>query len=185
MKSSDLAALLNEPACTHNLKSKSGCARPTPGATAGGCTCHRRRLHLRWRADRLATHRRRRPHRARPERLRRQLLGQSWHPLQRPDPVQDRYDHRPERARCHHGTRREAPVSRRETGHRPLFPSSGVRLQHLCHRSDRRRSGSRVQSGDATLERAGDPGGRRRFLRQQKPRSTATKTSATGWLARR
>ncbi len=38
MKSSDLAALLNEPACTHNLKSKSGCARPTPGATAGGCT---------------------------------------------------------------------------------------------------------------------------------------------------
>ena len=38
MKSSELAALLNEPACTHNLKSKSGCARPTPGATAGGCT---------------------------------------------------------------------------------------------------------------------------------------------------
>ncbi len=38
MKTSDLAALLNEPACEHNAKSKSGCARPTPGATAGGCT---------------------------------------------------------------------------------------------------------------------------------------------------
>lgn len=38
MKSSDLAALLDEPACDHNLKGKTGCARPTPGATAGGCT---------------------------------------------------------------------------------------------------------------------------------------------------
>jgi nitrogenase molybdenum-cofactor synthesis protein NifE len=37
MKASDLAALLNEPACAHNLKAKSGCARPKPGATAGGC----------------------------------------------------------------------------------------------------------------------------------------------------
>ena len=38
MKSSELAALLDEPACSHNLKGKTGCARPTPGATAGGCT---------------------------------------------------------------------------------------------------------------------------------------------------
>jgi nitrogenase molybdenum-cofactor synthesis protein NifE len=37
MKASDIAALLNEPACAHNTKSKSGCARPKPGATAGGC----------------------------------------------------------------------------------------------------------------------------------------------------
>ena len=37
MKPSDLAALIDEPACTHNLKSKSGCARPKPGAAAGGC----------------------------------------------------------------------------------------------------------------------------------------------------
>ncbi len=37
MKPSDLAALIDEPACAHNLKSKSGCARPKPGATAGGC----------------------------------------------------------------------------------------------------------------------------------------------------
>jgi len=32
-----IAELLNEPACAHNAKEKSGCARPKPGATAGGC----------------------------------------------------------------------------------------------------------------------------------------------------
>ena len=33
-----IAEALNEPACTHNAKSKSGCAKPKPGATAGGCS---------------------------------------------------------------------------------------------------------------------------------------------------
>ena len=37
MKASDLAVLRDEPACEHNQQAKSGCARPTPGATAGGC----------------------------------------------------------------------------------------------------------------------------------------------------
>ncbi len=37
MKSTEIAALLDEPACAHNNKSKSGCAKPKPGATAGGC----------------------------------------------------------------------------------------------------------------------------------------------------
>ncbi len=37
MKPKDIAELLNEPACVHNKKSKSGCAKPRPGATAGGC----------------------------------------------------------------------------------------------------------------------------------------------------
>jgi nitrogenase molybdenum-cofactor synthesis protein NifE len=37
MKQKDIAALLDEPACSHNAKSKSGCARPKPGSTAGGC----------------------------------------------------------------------------------------------------------------------------------------------------
>ncbi|MCK7576535.1 MAG: nitrogenase iron-molybdenum cofactor biosynthesis protein NifE [Chromatiales bacterium] len=37
MKPKDLSALLDEPACAHNAKSKSGCAKPKPGATAGGC----------------------------------------------------------------------------------------------------------------------------------------------------
>ena len=37
MKSKDIAALLDEPACAHNKKEKSGCARPKPGASAGGC----------------------------------------------------------------------------------------------------------------------------------------------------
>lgn len=38
MKATDIQALLNEPACSHNTKEKSGCARPKPGATAGGCS---------------------------------------------------------------------------------------------------------------------------------------------------
>ena len=38
MKSNkDIAELLDEPACEHNKKEKSGCAKPKPGASAGGC----------------------------------------------------------------------------------------------------------------------------------------------------
>lgn len=37
MKPDEILALQNEPACAHNQKSKSGCARPQPGATQGGC----------------------------------------------------------------------------------------------------------------------------------------------------
>lgn len=37
MKASELKALLDEPACAHNQKEKSGCQRLKPGATAGGC----------------------------------------------------------------------------------------------------------------------------------------------------
>lgn len=37
VKASELTALQDEPACTHNAGEKSGCARPKPGATAGGC----------------------------------------------------------------------------------------------------------------------------------------------------
>lgn len=38
MKSTkDIAALLDEPACEHNTKEKSGCSKPKPGSTAGGC----------------------------------------------------------------------------------------------------------------------------------------------------
>lgn len=37
MKAKDIAELLDEPACEHNRKEKSGCAKPKPGATDGGC----------------------------------------------------------------------------------------------------------------------------------------------------
>ena len=37
MKAKDIAELLNEPACAHNAKEKSGCSKSKPGATAGGC----------------------------------------------------------------------------------------------------------------------------------------------------
>jgi len=38
MKPQEIQELLNEPACSHNQKSKSGCAKPQPGATQGGCS---------------------------------------------------------------------------------------------------------------------------------------------------
>lgn len=38
MKANEIQLLLDEPACSHNKKEKSGCARPKPGATAGGCS---------------------------------------------------------------------------------------------------------------------------------------------------
>ncbi|MBM96993.1 MAG: nitrogenase iron-molybdenum cofactor biosynthesis protein NifE [Oceanospirillaceae bacterium] len=37
MKAKDIAELMDEPAFTHNKKEKSGCAKPKPGATDGGC----------------------------------------------------------------------------------------------------------------------------------------------------
>jgi nitrogenase molybdenum-cofactor synthesis protein NifE len=37
MNQNDIQALLDEPACAHNHKGKTGCAKPKPGATQGGC----------------------------------------------------------------------------------------------------------------------------------------------------
>ncbi|MCX7946674.1 MAG: nitrogenase iron-molybdenum cofactor biosynthesis protein NifE [Hydrogenophilus sp.] len=37
MHPKEIAALLDEPACAHNHKTKSGCSKTKPGATAGGC----------------------------------------------------------------------------------------------------------------------------------------------------
>ncbi|WP_075185639.1 nitrogenase iron-molybdenum cofactor biosynthesis protein NifE [Teredinibacter haidensis] len=37
MKAKQIAVLLDEPACSHNKKGKSGCSKPKPGAAAGGC----------------------------------------------------------------------------------------------------------------------------------------------------
>jgi len=37
VKARELSQLLEEPACAHNDKAKSGCSRPKPGASAGGC----------------------------------------------------------------------------------------------------------------------------------------------------
>jgi nitrogenase molybdenum-cofactor synthesis protein NifE len=37
MQPKQIAELMNEPACAHNNNSKSGCAKPQPGATQGGC----------------------------------------------------------------------------------------------------------------------------------------------------
>ena len=38
MNADEIQALLDEPACAHNQKGKSGCAKSKPGATQGGCS---------------------------------------------------------------------------------------------------------------------------------------------------
>ncbi|MGC9215176.1 nitrogenase component 1, partial [Acidithiobacillus sp.] len=37
MNPNEIQALLDEPACKHNKKGKTGCAKSKPGATQGGC----------------------------------------------------------------------------------------------------------------------------------------------------
>ena len=68
MKASEIQALLDEPACDHNKKEKSGLRQAQAGR-------HRRRMFLRRRADRAAADRRCRAYRARADRLCRFFLG--------------------------------------------------------------------------------------------------------------
>ena len=115
MKSKDIAALLDEPACAHNKKEKSGCARPKPGATAGGCAFDGAQIALLPIADvahivhgRIA------------------CAGSSWDNRGTRSSgaalVQDRHDHRPDRAGRDHGARRKAPVPCHQAGDRQLQP---------------------------------------------------------------
>ena len=96
MKPSDLAALIDEPACTHNLKSKSGCARPKPGAAAGGCAFDGAQIALLPIAD--VAHIVHGPI---------SCAGNSWDNRgarsTRPRPVPTRPDHRSQRAGRDHG----------------------------------------------------------------------------------
>ena len=143
MRPDEASALRDEPACAHNTKApRAGCAKPQPGATQGGCC-------LRWRAQRPAADRRRRPYRPRPDRLRRQSVGCARHPLQRCDALPGRHDHRPVRDGRHHGAGREAPVPRHPAGHRHLSSGGGVRLLHLRAGPARGRYRRRRQGGAA------------------------------------
>ena len=132
MQAKDIAELLNEPACTHNTKSKSGCARPKPGATAGGCSFDGAQIALLPIAD--VAHIVHGPI---------ACAGSSWDNRgtrsSGPDAVSHRHDHRPHRTGRDHGARREAPVPCHQAGGRQLLAESGVRLQHLRARADRRR----------------------------------------------
>ena len=130
---------------------------------------HRRRVFLRWRADRAPADCRRGPHRARPHRLRGLVVGQPGHPLVRPHPVPHRDDHRSLRDRRGDGARREAPVPRHQAGHRQLRAGRGVHLQHLRHRADRRRRGGRLPRRHRALGHPGGAGGCGRLLRHQEP----------------
>ena len=46
MHAKDIAQLLDEPACSHNHKEKSACAKPKPGATDGGCAFDLSLIHI-------------------------------------------------------------------------------------------------------------------------------------------
>ena len=154
-----------QPACSHNHKEKSGCARPKPGATAGGCSFDGAQIALLPIAD--VAHIVHGPI---------ACAGASWDnqgtrssgptlyrigmttDLSETDVVMGRGE-----KRCC------TPFVRRWK----LPPGGGVCLRHLRHRADWRRYGSRLQAATDFLGRAGDSGGRRRLY--------GTKTWATAW----
>ena len=111
MKPKDIAELLNEPACEHNNKSKSGCARPKPGSTAGGCAFDGAQIALIPIAD--VAHIVHGPI---------ACAGSSWDNRgtrsSGPDALSPRHDDRPDRARRHHGPGRKAAFPFDQAGHR-------------------------------------------------------------------
>ena len=163
MKHEDVLALLNEPACAHNNKSKSGCAEAAARRDPG-------RLLFRRRAQRAAADRGRRPHRAWPDRLRRLVLGQSRHTFERRGHLPHRHDDRSFRNGRHHGPRREAALPRHPAGGRDLQARRGVRLQHLRSRPAGRRHRGRREGRVAEVRRGRRARGLRGLLRQQEPR---------------
>ena len=162
MKPKDIAELLNEPSCEHNKKSKSGCARPKPGSTAGGCAFDGAQIALIPIADVAhIVHG--------PDRLRGQLVGQPRDPLVRPRAVPDRDDDRPDRAGRDHGPGREAPLPRDQAGDRRPPPGGRLRLQHVRPRPDRRRHRGGLQGRAGADGRVGRADRLRRVLRHQEP----------------
>ena len=154
MRPEDIHGLMNEPTCTHNRKSKSGCAKPQPG-DAG-------RLLLRRRPQCPRPNLRRCPHRARTDRLR-QLAAHR--------PLSLWHDDRPLGSGRHRGTRREAPVQGDPAGGRNEEASGRVRAQYVRSRASGRRHRGRRQGGDGEVRRQGRARRLRRLLRQQEPRN--------------
>ena len=162
MKPEDILALQNEPACAHNKKSKSGCARPQPGATQGGCCFDGARNALLPIADCAhIVHG--------PIGCAGSLVGQSRHPLVGGGFVPGRHDHRSQRDGRHHGPGRKAPLSRHPPGRREQEARRRLRLCHLRSRPAWRRHRDGLQNRRREIRRPGNPGGWRRLLWQQEP----------------
>ena len=163
MKAEDIQALMNEPACAQNKKSKSGCAKPAPGATQGGCCFDGARNALLPIAD--VAHIVHGPI---------GCAGSSWDNRgtrsSGPDTLSDRHDDGPLGDGRDHGPRREATVPGDPPGGGDLSAGGGVRLQHLRARLAGRRHRGGRQGGRGALWRAGGADRLRRLLRQQEPR---------------
>ena len=161
MKQSEIMALQNEPACGHNNKAKSGCAKPQPGATQGGCSFDGAQIALLPICDVAA-------HRARPI----GCAGSSWDArgsrssgatlyrfgmttdLSETDVIMGEGE-----KRLFHA------IKQAVADHKPPRCSSTT----PASRPDRRRSGGGLQSGGEALRTSGDPGRLRGLLWQQEP----------------
>ena len=164
MKPEEILALMNEPACAHNDKAKSGCAKPQPGATQGGCCFDGARNALLPIAD--VAHLVHGPI---------GCAGSSWDNRGTRSSGADTYrigmTTDLSRDGRDHGARRKAPVPAPSA--RPSRPiirrrcSSTTPACPPCNGDDI--DGGR-QGRSAALRRAGDAGRLRRLLRQQEPR---------------
>ena len=156
---------MNEPACAQNDKSKSGCAKPQPGATQGGCCFDGARNALLPIAD--AAHIVHGPI---------GCAGSSWDNRGTRSSGVDTFrigmTTDLSRHGRHHGPRREAPVPGHPAGGRNVQASGGFRLQHLRAGAPRRR----YRSGHKGCCREARPARHSRrlrgLLRQQEPRQS-------------
>ena len=131
---------------------------------------HRRRLHLRWRADHAVSNRRRRAYRPRADRLHRRFMGQPRHAHVRAGAVPPGDDDRSFRERHRDGAQREKAVPRHQAGHRYTCAGGCLCVRHLRHGDGRRRSLGRLQGRRRALGRAGNSDRRGRVLRFQETR---------------
>ena len=174
--SATIQDVFNEPGCGKNANKseaerKKGCTKQLAARRRGG------RLRLRRRQDRAAADHRCRPSRARPDRLRGQLLGQSRREILRLESLAHRLHHRHQRDR-RRLRRREAALQGHQGDHREIRSAGGLRLSDLRARDDRRRYRRGLQGGEREIRQAGHSGQLAGLRRAEKPRQQARRRSA-------
>ena len=150
--SAKIQEVFNEPGCGKNANKseaerKKGCTKQLAAGRG------RRRLRLRRRQDRAAALDRRGPSGPRPDRLRRQFLGQPRRQILRLEHLAHRLHHRHQRNR-HRVRRREAALQGDQGNHREVRSAGGVRLPDLRARDDRRRHQRGLQGGQPKVRQA-------------------------------
>ncbi len=174
--SATIQEVFNEPGCGKNANKseaerKKGCTKQLAARR------RRRRLRLRRRQDRAAAHHRRCASGPRPDRLRRQFLGQPRRQIVGLEYLAHRLHHRHQRNR-RRLRRREAALQGDQGNHREVQSAGGLRLSDLRSRDDRRRHQRGLQGGQRRNSAS-------RSFPSTRPASSGRRTSATSSPARR